>query len=199
MTREDKQVFCRCGHKRAAHFGKGHGEDCGAPIEGTGFCFCSCKRFVEFQFKSEEEIEMAKKNSGKKEKKSEGRTPRLEGLVENPFKIYARSGGKDFEAQVLKSGMIVYDDKEYTSPSSAGIAVLVKTVDRKNPQIDGWKFWKYNKDGERVELNVLRGSKSPLKAESPKAAKPKKEKKARKPRAKKQTETASETTSEAAA
>ena len=118
---------------------------------------------------------MAKKGNGKKVK-SEGRTPRLAPFVDSPFKIYATYKGKEHEAQVLSSGMIKFREKEYFSPSAAGCAILGGDL-----QVDGWKFWKFNKDGERVELNVLRGKESPLKVTE---AKPKKEKIA-KPKAEK--------------
>ena len=100
-------------------------------------------------------------------KKSEGRKPTLAPFVkDNPFKIYANTGGKEYEATVLTSGMIKMDEKEYTSPSSAGSALLGKDSKGKMRQVDGWKFWRFNKDGGRVPLDTLRGSKSPLKEEA---------------------------------
>lgn len=129
---------------------------------------------------------MAKKE---KVKKSEGRKPTLAPYVDSPFKIYMKTGGKEYDAMVLSSGMIKLDEKEFTSPSSAGQYLLGKNDKGKPLQVDGWKSWKFNKDGERVPLDVLRGSKSPLektevkprKAKAVKAASDK-PKKARKPR-----------------
>jgi hypothetical protein len=85
------------------------------------------------------------------------------------------------------------DEKEFTSPSSAGSYILGKDDKGKPRQVDGWKSWTFNKDGERVPLDTLRGAKSPLKAapEKPKrerkakAANPTTAKTPRKPRAKK--------------
>lgn len=117
---------------------------------------------------------MAKKE---RKEKGQGRVPTLAAFVQGgAFHIYMTVDGKEREAQVLKSGVIVYKGKEYTSPSSAANAA-VKDAGVKG-LCDGWKVWKMNKDGERVPLNVLRGSKSPLKA----AAAPKREKKAAKPK-----------------
>lgn len=135
---------------------------------------------------------MAKKN-GSGKKKSEGRTPRLAGLVDSPLVIFMTTGGKEYKGTVLTSGMIKVDEKEFTSPSSAGSYILGNDKKGKPRQVDGWKSWTFNKDGERVALDTLRGSKSPLKAEAPKkerkakpngAAKPKKERKARARKAK---------------
>jgi len=117
-----------------------------------------------------------------KKEKGEGRKPTLAAFVDEGFNIVGGKGDK-FEARVRKDGMVVFRDKEYTSPSSAAIAALPER------SIDGWSFWKYKKNDEWVKLNVLRGSKSPLKAasEAPRATKkakstPKKPKAARKPR-----------------
>lgn len=116
-------------------------------------------------------------------KETKGRTPALAPYVDSPFKIYMMTGGKEYDAQVLSSGVIKIDEKEFTSPSSAGSYLLSKNAKGKPLQVDGWKSWNFNKDGKRVPLDTLRGSKSPLKAEDKpkKVAKPK-AKKVRKPR-----------------
>lgn len=125
---------------------------------------------------------MAKKE--KKEKKvlkpkGEGRTPALAAFVDSSFKIYLNHSGKEHEATVLSTGVIRYNDKEYTSPSSVGAKIV-------GAEVNGWRAWSFNKNGERVPLDVLRGSKSPL-AEAPKAKKavpkPAKPKRSLKPRA----------------
>jgi hypothetical protein len=125
----------------------------------------------------------------KKQKvKSEGRKPSLAPFVDSSFTIYMTTGKKEYKGTVLASGIIRVDEKEFTSPSSAGSYILGKDDKGKPKQVDGWKSWTFNKDGERVQLNTLRGSKSPLKLEAPKpkkAAAPKKPKSPRKPRAKK--------------
>ncbi len=122
----------------------------------------------------------------KKERKAKGRTPTLAPYVDSPFKIYMTTGGKEYDAQVLSSGIIKIGEKEFTSPSSAGQHILGKNDKGKPLQVDGWKCWRFNKKtgentSERVELNVLRGAKSPLKVVEPKpktekAAKPRKAK-----------------------
>lgn len=112
-----------------------------------------------------------------KKQKSEGRKPPLAPFVSGPFKIYGSYKGKEIEAQVLSSGMIKMNNKEYATPSAATRAITKNAV-------DGWIFWKYNKDGKRVILDEIRGAKSPLecldKAAAKHAAKPK-AKKAAKP------------------
>jgi hypothetical protein len=126
----------------------------------------------------------------KERKKSEGRKPSLAPFVDSSFTIYMTTGKKEYKGTVLSSGVIRVDEKDFTSPSSAGSYILGKDDKGKPKQVDGWKSWTFNKDGERVALNTLRGSKSPLKfaeakTKKPRAAKPAKAKTARKPRAKK--------------
>jgi len=119
------------------------------------------------------------KTKKEKKPKGEGRKPTLAPFVDSPFKIYMNSGGKEHEAQVLSTGVIRMGEKEFTSPSSAAQKILGNNAKGKPLQADGWKVWRYNKDGERVELNVLRGHASPLKAVEKAPAKPKAAKKAK--------------------
>jgi hypothetical protein len=139
---------------------------------------------------------MDKKEKKQRKPKGEGRTPRLAGLVDSPLTIFMTTGGKEYKGTVITSGIIKVDEKEFTSPSSAGSYILGNDKKGKPRQVDGWKAWSFNKDGKRVALDTLRGSKSPLKAEAPKkerkaksakpngAAKAAKPKAPRKPRAK---------------
>lgn len=133
---------------------------------------------------------MAKAKAAKK--KGEGRVPTLAPYADTigGKTIYMNHDGKEHTATVLSSGVIRMGEKDFTSPSSAGSAILGKDKKGKPRQVDGWKSWYFNKDGERVMLNTLRGSKSPLALEAPKphkaksakangAAKPKKARKAR--------------------
>lgn len=119
--------------------------------------------------------------------KSGGRKPTLAPYVDAPFKAYVSFDGKERDAMVLSTGIIRYKEKEFTSPSGFANAVI-KEVGAKG-RADGWKAVTFNKDDKRVPLDTLRGSKSPLKAEAPKAAKKAaaatKSKSPRKPRAKK--------------
>lgn len=106
----------------------------------------------------------------KKEKvKKESRGPALAAFVDSSFKIYLKHGKKEYDATVLSSGVIRYNDKDYDSASSAAKKIVGVAV-------NGWRAWSFNKDGVRVALDTLRGSKSPLKAAP---EKPKKERKAK--------------------
>lgn len=133
-----------------------------------------------------------------KKAKGEGRKPTLAPFVDSPFKVYMTCDGKERDAMVLSSGIIKYKEKEFTSPSGFANAVI-KELGAKG-RVDGWKSVYFNKDGERVMLNTLRGRKSPLKLEAPKrekqAAKPKR---VRKPRPARPRPTATETATQAAA
>lgn len=91
--------------------------------------------------------------------KGEGRKPVLVGLIENPLPLYANYKGKEYTAMALTSGVIKYDEKEYATPSAAARAVLGNNEKGKPLQVDGWHFWKFNKDGERVPLSELRDEK----------------------------------------
>src|SRR6266568_660754 len=192
-------VICRCGHEEELH-ARGREAKSG-PVLRLGctfsdlktFKFCSCNRFHEA--KSQEEIMMAKEKKVHKPK-GEGRIPTLAPYAEilAGKTIYMNHGGKEHSASVLTSGVIRMNDKDYTSPSSAGSAILGKDKKGNPRQVDGWKSWYFNKDGSRVMLNTLRGSKSPLALEAPKPrkaksakangpAKPKRAHKAAKPKA----------------
>jgi hypothetical protein len=192
-----EEMTCRCGHTEEVHaWGRNRDRqrvrmDCTAQ---DGFKFCKCPGFQEA--KSEQEIIMEKEKAARvKKPQSEGRKPRLAGLLDSPLVIFMTTGGKEYKGTVLTSGMIKVDEKEFTSPSSAGSYILGNDKKGKPRQVDGWKSWTFNKDGKRVSLDTLRGAKSPLKAEpaKPKAArkakvaKPASAKAPRKPRAAKTT------------
>jgi len=165
---------CRCGHNAHVH---AHGKSCTAFVDESKMKYCKCEEFREAsgsQIQTQGD-DMAKKEKSQR-KKSEGRQPRLAGLVDSPLVIFMTTGGKEYKGTVLTSGMIKVDEKEFTSPSSAGSYILGNDKKGKPRQVDGWKSWTFNKDGERVALDTLRGSKSPLKVEE---AKPKREKKAK--------------------
>ncbi len=206
------EATCRCGHNAHVHH---HGKDCTAITDESRMHYCRCSAFREAagsvsgsQVNQNQGDEMPKEKKVRvKKPKGEGRTPTLAGLVDGPLTIFMTTGGKEYKGTVLSSGIIKIDEKEFTSPSSAGSYILGNDKKGKPRQVDGWKSWSYNKDGERVLLNTLRGSKSPLKLKAPK---PKREKKAksngapkpkrlRKPRAKReQSESQSSTQAEQA-
>lgn len=109
--------------------------------------------------------------------KSEGRKPVLAEFVEEGFNIFASYQGKEFEARVKSDGVIVFKDKEYPTPNAAANAAGADRKEGKKPfKVNGWLFWRFKKNGEEATLNVIRGSKSPLKAVE---AKPKKARKAK--------------------
>jgi len=121
---------------------------------------------------------MSKKEKKVRKSKGEGRKPTLAPFVDHPFPIYMNCDGKEREAMVLSSGIIKYKEKEFTSPSGFANAVI-KELGAKG-RADGWKSVYFNKDGERVMLNVLRGKESPLKIETPNADKPQRKRAPRK-------------------
>lgn len=114
-------------------------------------------------------------------KETKGRTPKLEGLVEEATSIFAKFHGKEIEATVYKSGVVKFDGEEYTSPSKAG------SVAAGGMSVNGWTFWRVKVDGQLLPLDVLRGDKvkamrEPKAKAAPKAKKPKAAKKPRKPK-----------------
>jgi hypothetical protein len=163
LSEQEREQLCGCGHPRKTHCGPEHEQDCGAP-NGNGFC--NCKKF-------QEENVMKKKKAVKA--KSEGRQPALAPYVNGPMKIYATYKGKEYEAQVLSSGVIKFQEQEFASPSSAARAILKGETQR-----DGWHFWSFNKDGKRFQLAALRPVGDIVKRErsEKKASKPKPERKA---------------------
>lgn len=114
--------------------------------------------------------------------------PKLAAFVDSPIKIYLVMGKKEREATILSTGLIRFDETEYKSPCAAATA-MAKAMGEEWT-LNAWASLKYNRDGERVSIDTLRGAKSPLKAvvakpKKVKAAKVTKPKAARKPRAKK--------------
>jgi len=177
------EAACRCGHNAHVHL---HGKSCTALVDESRMRYCKCESFRSAtgsanQIEQGDEMSKEKKSRAKKPK-GEGRTPTLAPYAETVGgkTIYMNHNGKEHDAMVLSSGVIRMNGKDYTSPSSAGSAILGKDKKGKPRQVDGWKSWYFNKDGERVMLDTLRGSKSPLKAVDDK---PKAERKAKKPRA----------------
>jgi hypothetical protein len=80
----------------------------------------------------------------------EGRKPVLYGYEFRSRKLKATIKGRDYEARVLKDGMISFRGKRYTSPSA------VATVITRRP-MNGWHFWKIERmPGEWVLLDWLR-------------------------------------------
>lgn len=113
---------------------------------------------------------MAKEKKAKKVKKvktpkvkSEGRKPTLAPFVDAPFKLYASYKEKEYTAQVLKSGVIVFEEKEYATPSQLGKEICGMAV-------NGWKFFSFNQDDKRVPLDAIRGAKSPIMSKAKKVA-----------------------------
>lgn len=172
----EKAVTCRCGHEQEKHH---HDKSCTAIINEVKLRYCKCSEFREGSQIQGDEMSKTKKA------KSEGRKPTLASFVDSPFRVYMTCDGKERDAMVLSSGIIKYKEKEFTSPSGFANAVI-KELGAKG-RVDGWKSVYFNKNGERVMLNTLRGGKSPLKLEATKrkaksngSAKPKR---LRKPRA----------------
>ncbi len=161
----DKKDLCAiCGHTRYYHPRERDGKQEKFPccFDVGSFQFCKCKNFVEAVQTQNEDGEQvmakAKKEKAPKAprvKKELGRKPTLAPFVDAPFKLYGTGANKDVTAQVLSSGIIVLEGKEYTSPSDAAHS-LTKVA------VNGWRFWQYNKNDKRVSLDQIRGSKSPL-------------------------------------
>ena len=82
-------------------------------------------------------------------------------LKNRDLPIFFRYKGITHEAYIPKQAYsktpkIIYEGKEYSSPSNAAVAVLQKYTDRKTE--DGWKVWKYEdlKTGQLVPIDNLR-------------------------------------------
>jgi len=105
----------------------------------------------------------ARKSKAKTEKKTSingaRRKPVLAPFLENPLPLYATYKGKEYTATALTSGFIKLDEVEYPTPSAAARAILGNNEKGKPLQVDGWHFWKFNKDGERTPLSGLRDEK----------------------------------------
>lgn len=157
LSPEENAALCttpECGHKRTYHGELHHLGPCAADaVKGKFGKFCKCKKFhaVDGQIKQEEVMAKEKKARVKKAPKvKEGRKPKLAGMFTEATEIFATFKGKELSASVHADGVIVFKDKDYTSPSDAAKAATGGSV-------NGWRFWKFRRDGQDVWLDVLRG------------------------------------------
>ena len=75
----------------------------------------------------------------------------LAGYITGPLKLRARYKGKMQYARVRRDGSILFDGKNFTSPST------VAAVARQTPTCNGWTFWQYERaPGDWVLLDQLR-------------------------------------------
>jgi hypothetical protein len=75
----------------------------------------------------------------------------LKGLLRHYQPIYATYKGRDYKANVLKSGKIKLNGKIYLSPSGAAKSIIDKGA------VNGWSFWKYkDKNGDLKSLKLLK-------------------------------------------
>lgn len=83
--------------------------------------------------------------------KKEGRKPVLLQYINGPMTLRVRYKGKTIKASVLKSGLIRFAGRHFTSPSLAGAYAA------KRPTSNGWTFWQYQRaPGDWVALDNLR-------------------------------------------
>lgn len=76
----------------------------------------------------------------------------LRGLFRHYQPIYSTYKGRDYKANVLKSGSIKLKGQLYDSPTGAAKAVVTRGT------VNGWSFWKYkDKGGELRKIAGLRG------------------------------------------
>lgn len=73
----------------------------------------------------------------------------LAGVVEKRILLRADYKGKRYTATLRKDGYISYGGHLYESPSAATVSIVKRGA-------NGWRFWKYKKAGEWVELTELR-------------------------------------------
>ncbi len=92
-----------------------------------------------------------KRINKKKIKKDVDAQSILKNLFEKQMPLYREYKGKEYKATLLISGKIKYNDKLYTSPSGAALAIVHGRA------INGWDFWYIkNKEGNWVKLSSLR-------------------------------------------
>jgi hypothetical protein len=92
---------------------------------------------------------------------------RLRRHIEPPLSLEQDYLGEHFTAMVNENGDVVYDGKEYPSPSVAGGMAKIKVrgprPEGKRPyySTNGWIFWRY-KDPNTGELEELRNLRNPV-------------------------------------
>lgn len=110
--------------------------------------------------KAKADAKAAKKSAPKKARKSretkpkaakgEGRKPALAEFPNRPDEIFATFKGKEIVAKVNEDGSITVDGNRYTSPSVAG------AIATGQPTCNGWKLWKFMREGQPVSIDELR-------------------------------------------
>ncbi|RPI77194.1 MAG: DUF4357 domain-containing protein [Desulfobacteraceae bacterium] len=84
-----------------------------------------------------------------KTKKGPG-TKGLAGVVDHRIALKATYKGKDYRATLRKNGMIGYENKLYSSPSTPAQVITGRAC-------NGWTFWRFrNQKGKWVPLTKLR-------------------------------------------
>jgi len=80
----------------------------------------------------------------------ETKSPKGQANKEEKIEIFAKYKGKLYKATYYSLDKIVFNGKEYKSPSGAGTAVTKKPC-------DGWLFWRFkDKNGNEQKLDKLR-------------------------------------------
>jgi hypothetical protein len=109
------------------------------------------KAFEEAKFRESIKLGLKKtKNAKKKIEAKKKHEAVLAQYVKGKFAIHFRYKGKLHKATVRKDGSILYNGKDFNSPSMAGKAITKRAT-------NGWNVWKYERaPGDWVFLNVLR-------------------------------------------
>lgn len=78
--------------------------------------------------------------------------PSINKFDEKGRTIFARCKGKEYYATYISSTRIIYDGKEYKSPSAPAMII------RNGVSVNGWKFWKYidEHNGNTYYIDKLR-------------------------------------------
>jgi predicted type IV restriction endonuclease len=77
------------------------------------------------------------------------------GILAPPLKLIKCYHDTDLEADLEPDGTITFQGESYSSPTPAAEAAA-RQVCGEERFIDGWHFWKYEKDGEPVVLDKAR-------------------------------------------
>jgi len=92
-----------------------------------------------------------KKGVKKVQIKTTGTEKPLKGLFRHYQPIYGKYKGKQYKANVLKSGYIKLNNKLYSTPTGAAQVIIDRGA------VNGWNFWKYkDKSGELRRISDLR-------------------------------------------
>lgn len=72
------------------------------------------------------------------------------GELSSDLAIFSKYKGKDYQAEYLGDKKVLFNGKQYKSPTGAAAAIMGTT------KVNGWMFWKWSNCGIVNPLSIVR-------------------------------------------